>query len=116
MLPSVVRQGSSTGDWNTIPTSRSGPATGAPRTMIAPPLGRIRPATIRSSVDLPQPLGPTIETKLFSARSNETSSTASVVPKDFDVIEIPLPERGPAQLVRGGALHRRDEPVSSAAQ
>ena len=32
----------------------------------------------------------------------------TVVPKDFDTIELPFPERGPPQLVKGGALHRRD--------
>jgi ribonuclease Z len=41
----------------------------------------------------------------------------TVVPRDFDVIEIPFPERGPPQLVKGGATHRRDaEVVSSPAQ
>jgi ribonuclease Z len=41
----------------------------------------------------------------------------TVVPKDFDVIEVPYPERGGPQLVKGGALHRREEPepLSSAA-
>jgi ribonuclease Z len=32
----------------------------------------------------------------------------TVVPRDFDVVEIPFPERGPPQLVKGGAAHRRD--------
>jgi ribonuclease Z len=41
----------------------------------------------------------------------------TVVPKDYDVIEIPFPERGTPQLVKGGALHQREpEPVSSAAE
>ena len=38
---------------------------------------------MRRSVDFPQPLGPTIETKLLSCNANDTSSTASVVAKDF---------------------------------
>jgi ribonuclease Z len=38
----------------------------------------------------------------------------TVVPRDFDVIEIPFTERGQPQLVKGGALPARDaEPVSS---
>jgi ribonuclease Z len=44
----------------------------------------------------------------------------TVVPRDFDVIEIPFPERGPPRLVKGGAAHRGGEaarrvpePVSS---
>ena len=41
----------------------------------------------------------------------------TVVPRDFDVVEIPFPERGAPQLVKGGAAHRREpEPVSSAPQ
>jgi ribonuclease Z len=41
----------------------------------------------------------------------------TVVPKDFDVIEVPFAERGLPQLVKGGALHRPEpEPVSSTPQ
>ena len=41
----------------------------------------------------------------------------TVVPRDFDVIDVPFAERGTPQLVKGGAIHRREpEPVSSAPQ
>jgi ribonuclease Z len=40
----------------------------------------------------------------------------TVAPRDFDVIEVPFPERGAPQLVKGGAVPQRSEPVSSAAQ
>src|SRR5712692_2330054 len=41
----------------------------------------------------------------------------TIVPKDFDVVEVPFAERGAPRLVKGGALHRREpEPVSSAPQ
>jgi ribonuclease Z len=41
----------------------------------------------------------------------------TVVPRDFDVIEVPFEERGAPQLIKGGALHRHEpEPVSSAPQ
>jgi hypothetical protein len=33
------------------------------------------------------------------------------VPKDFDVIDVPFPERGSPRLVKGGVARRRDEPV-----
>ncbi len=33
----------------------------------------------------------------------------TVVPRDFDIIELPFPERGAPQLVKGGALARREE-------
>jgi ribonuclease Z len=39
----------------------------------------------------------------------------TVVPRDFDVVEVPFEERGTPRLVKGGALHRREpEAVSSA--
>jgi ribonuclease Z len=37
----------------------------------------------------------------------------TVVPRDFDVIEIPFPERGTPSLVKGGALQSAPEAVSS---
>ncbi|TML24289.1 MAG: ribonuclease Z [Actinobacteria bacterium] len=41
----------------------------------------------------------------------------TVVPRDFDVIEVPFAERGTPQLVKGGAAHRRErDPVSSSAE
>ena len=33
----------------------------------------------------------------------------TVVPKDFDIIDVPFRERGSPRLVKGGALHRREE-------
>jgi len=38
----------------------------------------------------------------------------TVVPRDFDVIEIPFAERGAPQLVKGGALPQPSDPVQSA--
>src|SRR6185295_17428961 len=43
-----------------------------------PWLARASPAAMRSKVDLPQPLGPTIETKLFSGTSSDVFSIATV--------------------------------------
>ena len=40
----------------------------------------------------------------------------TVAPRDFDVVEVPFAERGTTQLVKGGAVPQRPEPVSSAAQ
>jgi ribonuclease Z len=49
-----------------------------------------------------------------AAREARAIFPETVVPRDFDVIEIPYPERGPPQLVKGGALPARDaEPLSS---
>src|SRR5882724_2641997 len=47
-------------------------------TQSPPELGASRPATRRRSVDLPQPLGPTMETSSPAATERETASRASV--------------------------------------
>jgi ribonuclease Z len=49
------------------------------------------------------------------AREAREIFPGTVVPKDFDVVEVPFAERGTPRLVKGGALHRREpEAVSSA--
>jgi ribonuclease Z len=51
------------------------------------------------------------------AREAREVFSETVVPRDFDVIEVPFEERGSPQLVKEGARHRREpNPVSSAAQ
>ena len=51
------------------------------------------------------------------AREAQVVFPETVVPRDFDVIEVPFAERGTPQLVKGGAARRRErDPVSSAAQ
>ena len=47
------------------------------------------------------------------AREAREIFAETVVPQDFDVNDVPFAERGTPQLVKGGALHRR-EAVSSA--
>src|SRR5919201_1099482 len=42
------------------------------------------------------------------AREARTIFPETVVPKDFDVVEVPFPERGSPRLVRGGALRSGD--------
>src|SRR5207248_1930654 len=39
----------------------------------------------------------------------------TVVPRDFDVIEVPFAERGTPQLLKGGAARRREQEVVSSA-
>jgi ribonuclease Z len=43
------------------------------------------------------------------AREARTIFPDTVVPKDFDVIDVPFPERGSPELVKGGVLHEREE-------
>ena len=40
----------------------------------------------------------------------------TIVPRDFDLVEVPFRERGAPQLVKGGALHHPPEAVSSGAE
>ena len=53
----VVSQGNSIGVWNSMPRSGDGPATAWPPTVTVPSSACRARATIRSSVDLPQPEG-----------------------------------------------------------
>jgi len=43
-----------------------------------------------------------------AAREARTIFPETVVPKDFDVIDVPFPERGAPRLVKGGVVHRRE--------
>ena len=78
-LERMLRQGSSSAFWNTMPTLPCGLVTGSPSTRISPVDGGSRPAIIFSSVDLPQPDGPTTTTNSpslmwkSSGRSDGTS-------------------------------------------
>jgi ribonuclease Z len=45
-----------------------------------------------------------------AAREARTIFSDTVVPKDFDVIDVPFPERGTPTLVKGGVAHKRDVP------
>jgi ribonuclease Z len=42
-------------------------------------------------------------------REARTIFSETVVPKDFDVIDVPFPERGAPRLVKGGVKHGREE-------
>src|SRR5512147_42274 len=67
MFCRTVSHGNSVYDWNTMPRSAPGPVTRAPSSSTHPEVGVSRPATMRSSVDLPHPEGPRIVMKSLSA-------------------------------------------------
>ena len=75
-LSSVDSHGRRRGCWKAMPTrpspARGGPP-GSPPIVTWPPSGRSRPAISRSSVDLPQPLGPMTTVKLPAGTSSEQS-------------------------------------------
>lgn len=55
-----------------------------------------------------------VSTRYFGpelAREAREIFAETVVPRDFDVIEVPFPERGKPQLVKGGAHPEATEPV-----
>src|SRR4051812_8330878 len=66
-----------------MPASETGRRTSWPRTRTWPEVAGISPATMRKSVDLPQPLGPTTETNSFERIAKDRSATAMPVPKDL---------------------------------
>jgi ribonuclease Z len=48
------------------------------------------------------------------AREAREVFPATIVPRDFDIVEVPFRERGEPRLVKGGALPDRGEPVTTA--
>jgi ribonuclease Z len=48
------------------------------------------------------------------AREARDIFPATIVPRDFDTVEVPFRERGEPRLVKGGALTDRGEPVTTA--
>jgi len=78
MFCSIVSQGNSVYDWNTMPRSGPGAVTGAPSSITRPVLGESSPATMRSSVDLPQPDGPRRQMKSLSSTARSVFSSACV--------------------------------------
>src|SRR5262245_9646495 len=64
-----------------MPRSAPGASTRRPSSSTSPALGASSPATMRSSVLLPQPLGPRIVMKSFSATSRSVACSANVAPK-----------------------------------
>ena len=74
----MVRHGSKVAFWNAMPTMVSGPDTVSPSTRAVPESAGIRPETIFSSEDLPQPDGPTTATNSPRPMVSDASATAGV--------------------------------------
>jgi len=61
-LSAIDNHGSSRGSWKISPIRGDGAASATPSSVTRPRNAVSRPATIRSNVLFPQPLGPTIQT------------------------------------------------------
>src|SRR6185369_6164038 len=77
-----------------MPRSAPGPLTGRPSSSIVPAVGASKPATMRSSVLLPQPDGPRMVMKSFSCTDRSVACSATVPPlAPGKVLETPLISR-----------------------
>src|SRR5215216_5745798 len=77
MLSVTVSQGKLASSWNTTPMpSGTSPATGLPSSVTVPSVGVFRPAIISSSVDFPQPEGPTTTKNSPRIRSRSIGPSA----------------------------------------
>ena len=87
----IVRHFSSSGCWNTMPTSRAGSnGTFAEPMVTVPPSCGCRPARILSSVLLPQPDGPTSDTSSPGMTSKVAFEIARCVfaPLPYDLVTL----------------------------
>src|ERR1700724_3455334 len=83
-LASTVRHGSRLSFWNTKPRALPGRRTERPSSSTSPEDARSRPATMRTSVVSPPPLGPPTEMNSPRATSRLTPRSASRSPNVFD--------------------------------
>ena len=113
-LPPTVRCGNSAKSWNTSPTWRcsggtrtraAGSPTASPRIDTRPLCSVSRPAARRSTVDLPQPDGPTRHTTSPAFTDSDTPATART--RVVVVLEI-LQHQGVLRLHHCVLLARRD--------
>src|SRR4030095_8257209 len=63
-----------------MPSPGMGSRTARPATVTVPTVAGLRPATMRSSVDLPQPLGPTSELNSPGPTDSDMPASASTGP------------------------------------
>ena len=75
-LPTTVFHGSSASAWNMKLVPGAIPSTACPPTRTVPALGRSRPATMVSVVDLPHPVGPTMAQNCPAPMVRSTSRKA----------------------------------------
>lgn len=90
MFSQTLNSGTSANSWgdNSMPPLRAAAplkaVCGAPSTRTRPRSGRSRPVSMRISVDFPLPFGPMKPCAVPRAIATLTSSSARVMPKDFE--------------------------------
>src|SRR3979490_1417494 len=104
MLRCTDSHGYSEYDWNTMPRSGPGESAGLPSTRTSPSVGVTRPAATFSSVDLPQPDGPTMQANCPSGTVSEIFSKAR--PSPFRVGKRMATSTNLISLMRGPFRHR----------
>src|SRR5882757_8878905 len=72
--------------WKTMPSSGPGAVTGRPSTVTEPEVVGRKPASVDSSVDLPQPLGPSRHSSSPGATSRDTSRTLKSISATADTV------------------------------
>ena len=80
-LSATFSQGMRRGSWNATLTSRLGPPTVRPSTAMLPRVGVSSPASRRSNVLLPQPLGPMTVTTCSAPIDRSNGPSAVKLPK-----------------------------------
>src|SRR3990172_1280092 len=126
MLSSTVYHGNRAASWNTTARPGWGACTGSPSTSTCPRVGRSKPATMFSNVDLPQPLGPRMAANSLCATARSIDYTATTWrPRAANSLATPRsstagaigsavrPEGAPAQRHPRGA---QDHPVGEKAE
>ncbi len=106
---STVRCGKRAKSWNIIPKPRrcvGTPVTSSPSNNTRPASGACSPATIRSSVVFPQPLGPRIASVSPGSAVTDTSSTIRRAPTPNVTLSTTSPAAIRTSPVRGSATGR----------
>src|SRR5947208_3017823 len=112
----TVSQGKSTYSWKTTPRSGPGPVIGVASTSTRPRVGGRKPATMLSSVDFPQPDGPSRHRSSPAWTSRLMSTSAGVGRPGRTPCGRPRPERAPRRHPPGSSRGRTLPPEPATAE
>src|SRR5437870_2604572 len=112
----TVSQGKRTYSWKTTPRSGPGPVIGVASTSTRPRVGGRKPATMLSSVDFPQPDGPSRHRSSPAWTSRLMSTSAGVGRPGRTPCGRPRPERAPRRHPPGSSRGRTLPPEPATAE